>query len=122
MITKTPKKERTRKRHFRLRKKIAGTKEKPRLSIFKSNKHLYAQIIDDVSAITLSFCSTTQPSLRNDLKTTWTKEAAKKVGQLIAKDALAKGIKNVIFDRGGNKYHGKVLALAEAAREVGLVF
>ena len=122
MITKTSKKERTRKRHYRLKKKISGTKEMPRLSIFKSNKHIYAQIIDDVNAATLSFCSTVQPTLRKDLKATWTKEAAKKVGELIAKDALAKGIKKVFFDRGGNKYHGKISALAEGARKTGLVF
>ena len=122
MITKTSKKERTRKRHYRLKKKISGTKEMPRLSIFKSNKHIYAQIIDDVNAATLSFCSTVQPTLRKDLKATWTKEAAKKVGELIAKDALAKGIKKVVFDRGGNKYHGKISALAEGARKTGLVF
>lgn len=122
MITKTSKKERTRKRHFRIRKKISGTKELPRLSFYKSNKHVYAQLIDDIGAHTLVFCSTVQPDLKKDLKATWTKEAAKKVGELIAKSALSKGIKKVVFDRGGNRYHGKVLAFASGAREAGLDF
>ena len=122
MITKNSNKERTRKRHFRIRKKISGTNEVPRLSFYKSNRHIYAQLIDDIKACTLLFCSTNQPSLKKELKATWTKEAAKMIGQAIAKDALSKGISKVVFDRGGNKYHGKVMAFAEGARTGGLKF
>ena len=122
MITKTTKKERTRKRHYRIRNKVVGTQGKPRLSIYKSNKHIYAQIIDDVKSHTLLSCSTLLPSLKKELKNTWTKEAAKKIGELIAKEALQKGIKKVVFDRGGNRYHGKVLAFSEGARSSGLEF
>lgn len=122
MINQTLKKERTRKRHQRIRNKIMGTKERPRLCIYKSNKHIYAQLIDDVEAKTLLFCSTVQPSLRSKIKSTWTKEAAKIVGEMIAKSATDKGIKDVVFDRGGNRYHGKVIAFAEGARGAGLKF
>ena len=122
MIIKTSKKEKRNKRHRRIRLKIFGTSEKPRLSIYKSNKHLYAQLIDDTKSITVLSVSTLQGDLKSELKKTWTKEAAKKVGELIAKNALDKGIKKVVFDRGGNKYHGKILAMADKAREVGLEF
>ena len=122
MITKTSKKERTRKRHFRIRTKVSGTKEKPRLVIYKSNKHLYAQLIDDIEAQTMLSSSTLQPDLKKELKKTWTKESAKKVGEMIAKNALTKGIKKVVFDRGGNRYHGKIMAFAEGARAGGLEF
>ncbi|MBI2995951.1 MAG: 50S ribosomal protein L18 [Candidatus Melainabacteria bacterium] len=122
MINKTSKKERNKKRHFRLRKKIIGTQERPRLSIFKSNKHIYAQIIDDINARTLLSYSTLHPEVKKELKTTWTKEAAKLIGEKIAKSADNAGIKNVVFDRGGSKYHGKILAFAEAARNEGLEF
>ena len=122
MITKTSKKERTRKRHFRIRTKVSGTKEKPRLVIYKSNKHLYAQLIDDIEAQTMLSSSTLQPDLKKELKKTWTKESAKKIGEMIAKNALTKGIKKVVFDRGGNRYHGKIIAFAEGARAGGLEF
>lgn len=122
MIIKYSKKERIRKRHFRLRKKIAGTKEVPRLSLSKSNKHIYAQLIDDVNASTLLFCSTLQPDMKKELKSTWSKEAAKKIGEIIANNALSKGYKKVVFDRGGNIYHGKVMAFADGARSKGLEF
>ena len=122
MITKTSKKERTQKRHFRLRTKIVGTKERPRLAIYKSNKHIYAQLIDDVKAHTLLSCSTLTSELKKDLKKTWTKETAKKVGEMVAKNALSKGIKEVVFDCGGNRFHGKILAFAEGARANGLKF
>ena len=122
MINQAVKKERTRKRHQRIRNKILGTKERPRLCIYKSNKHIYAQLIDDVEAKTLLSCSTLQPSLKTKVKSTWTKEAAKVIGELIAKGALDKGIKNVVFDRGGNRYHGKVMAFADGARTIGLKF
>ena len=122
MIKQTLKKTRTRKRHQRIRNKIWGTKARPRLSIYKSNKHIYAQLIDDVEAKTLLSCSTVQPSLKTKVKSTWTKEAAKVIGEMIAKNAMDKGIKSVVFDRGGNRYHGKILAFAEAVRANGLKF
>lgn len=122
MLVKASKKERTRKRHIRIRNKIVGTQERPRLSIYKSNKHIYAQIIDDLAACTLLSCSTLEPGIKKDIKATWTKDSAKKIGELIAKSALQKGIKKVVFDRGGNQYHGKVLAFAEGARAEGLDF
>ena len=116
------KKERTRKRHFRIRTKVKGTNDKPRLAIYKSNKHIYAQLIDDIKAHTILSCSTAQPALKKEVKTTWTKASAKMIGELIAKKALEKGIKKVVFDRGGNRYHGKIAAFAEGARGGGLVF
>ena len=122
MIIKVSKKERTRKRHQRIRNKVIGKKEKPRLAIHKSNKHIYAQLIDDVEGCTILSCSTLQPDLKGNLKATWNKEAAKKIGEMIAKAALTKGIKKVVFDRGGNRYHGKILAFAEGARKSGLEF
>lgn len=122
MITKVSKKDRTQKRHRRIRKKILGTKDIPRLSLYKSNKHIYAQLINDIDSITLLASSTVQPTLKTELKNTWTKDAATKVGEVIAKSALAKGIKKVVFDRGGNRYHGKVLAFADGARKAGLEF
>jgi large subunit ribosomal protein L18 len=118
MITKDDRKSKTRKRHFRLRKKVLGTQERPRLSVYKSNKHIYAQIINDIESCTLASYST----LQDDLESTWTIEAAKKIGEALAKSAVSKGIKKVVFDSGGNKYHGKISALAEGAREGGLEF
>ena len=122
MIKQTLKKTRTRKRHQRIRNKILGTKERPRLCIYKSNKHIYAQLIDDVEAKTLLSCSTIQPSLKTKIKSTWNKEAAKVIGEMIAESAVDKGIKSVVFDRGGNKYHGKVMSFANGARGAGLKF
>lgn len=119
MITKTNRKlERTR-RHIRVRRKISGTAERPRLCVYRSNNNLYVQIIDDVAAKTLVSAST----LDKEIKTKHSnKEAANEVGSLIAKRALDKNIKTVVFDRGGYVYHGVVKALAEAAREGGLQF
>ena len=105
-----------------MRNKVVGTKERPRLSVYKSNKHIYAQLIDDTDSKTLVFCSTLQPALKKEIKTTWTKDAAKKIGEIVAQDALKKGYKKVVFDRGGNKYHGKILAFADGARSAGLEF
>lgn len=122
MIIKKSKKESTRKRHRRIRIKLSGTKDRPRLSVYKSNKHLYAQLVDDISAHTLISCSTLEPDLKKTLKATWTIDAAKKIGEVVATKAKEKGIKSVLFDRGGNKYHGKILAFAEAARAGGLKF
>lgn len=109
------------KRHLRIRKKIHGTAERPRLSVFRSNKHTYAQLIDDVNGQTLVSASTVDPSLK-DVENGANVEAAKKVGELIAKRAQEKGLETVVFDRGGYIYHGRIKALAEAAREAGLKF
>ncbi|WP_448516268.1 50S ribosomal protein L18 [Pseudothermotoga sp.] len=110
------------KRHLRIRKKVKGTPEKPRLAVFKSEKHIYAQIIDDTKGHTLASASTLDKELRQKLSKTYNIEAAKEVGKLIAQRALSLGIKTVVFDRGGFKYHGRIKALADAAREAGLKF
>jgi large subunit ribosomal protein L18 len=111
------------RRHIRLRKKVSGSAERPRLSVFRSLHHIYAQVIDDNQGFTLVSASTLDPDLRADLKgKSGNIEAAKLVGAAIAKKALAKGINQVIFDRGGQIYHGRVKALATAARESGLEF
>ena len=119
MITKTNRKlERTR-RHIRVRRKISGTAERPRLCVYRSNKNLFVQVIDDVNGVTLCQAST----LDKEVKTKHAnKEAAKEVGALIAKRASEKKIKSVVYDRGGYIYHGVVKELAEAAREAGLQF
>jgi large subunit ribosomal protein L18 len=109
-------------RHKRVRKKIMGTPERPRLNVFRSLKHIYAQIIDDYAGRTLVAASTLDRELRDKIRYGGNIEAAKQVGALIAKRALEKGIKKVVFDRGGYLYHGRVKALAEAAREGGLEF
>ncbi|AZR74733.1 50S ribosomal protein L18 [Anoxybacter fermentans] len=110
------------RRHLRVRKKISGTPERPRLSVYRSLKHMYAQVIDDVNGVTLVAASTLDPQLRNQLKYGGNKEAARAVGELIAERCLEKGIEKVVFDRGGNLYHGRVKALAEGARSKGLKF
>jgi len=107
------------RRHLRVRKKVSGTPAKPRLAIFRSEKNIYAQIIDDVNAVTLVAAS----SLDKDFEGVGSnKEAAKAVGEAIAKKAIEKGITEVVFDRGGFVYHGRVQSLAEGAREAGLEF
>jgi len=108
------------RRHKRIRKKISGTTNIPRLSVFRSEKHIYAQIIDDSVGNTLVSASSLDKEL--ELKAGSNKEAAKIVGKLVAKRALEKGIENVVFDRGGFIYHGRVQELAEGAREEGLKF
>lgn len=108
------------RRHRRVRKKIFGTAERPRLSVFRSNSHLYAQVINDLSGKTIASASTLDKELKKKNKFT-TIEAAKEVGELVAKRTLACGIKTVVFDRGGYLYHGKIKSLAEAAREAGLI-
>jgi len=108
------------RRHKRIRKKISGTTDIPRLSVFRSEKHIYAQIIDDSVGNTLVSASSLDKEL--ELKAGSNKEAAKIVGKLVAKRALEKGIENVVFDRGGFIYHGRVQELAEGAREEGLKF
>lgn len=110
------------KRHYRLRNKISGTAEQPRLAVFRSNMHIYAQIIDDTVGNTLCAASTMEADIKAKLEKTNNVEAAKAVGEAVAKKALEKGITTVVFDRGGFVYHGKVQALADAAREAGLQF
>lgn len=110
------------KRHKRIRKKIYGTPESPRLNVFRSLKHIYAQIIDDSADSTLAFASSMDKELKGKLSTGGNIESAKNVGHLIAKRAIDKGIKMVRFDRGGSRYHGRIKALAVAAREAGLEF
>lgn len=106
-------------RHLRVRKKVSGTSSRPRLNVFRSSKHIYAQIIDDVAGVTLVSASSMEKNF-NDYG--GNKEAAKKVGQLIGKRAIEKGISEVVFDRGGYLYHGRVAELADGARESGLKF
>jgi large subunit ribosomal protein L18 len=109
-------------RHRRIRKKIFRTLERPRLAVYRSEKHIYAQIIDDTVGRTLVAASTVEKDIKERVKKTWNIAAAKEVGKIIAERALAKGITNVVFDRGGFKYHGRIKALADAAREAGLKF
>ena len=119
MISKIDRKATRQRRHIRVRRKISGTPECPRLCVYRSNSNIYAQIIDDVAGNTLVSCST----LDKEIKTKHAnKEAAKEVGTLIAKKAAEKNIEQVVFDRGGYIYHGVVKELAEAAREAGLEF
>jgi large subunit ribosomal protein L18 len=110
------------RKHARVRKKISGTPEKPRLCVFRSAKHIYAQIIDDVNSTTLVAASSLDEALKGKLNYTGNKEAAREVGKLIGTKALEKGIKQVVFDRGGYLYHGRIKELADGARESGLEF
>lgn len=119
---KTTHKDATRSRHQRIRKNLAGTPERPRLSVYRSNSHIVAQVIDDVAQHTLVAASTLEPELKSALTSTANCDASAKVGELVAQRAIAKGITKVVFDRGGNLYHGRVKALAEAARAAGLDF
>ncbi len=114
--------ELTRHRHRRVRRKLQGTSDRPRLAVFRSNQHIYAQIIDDAAQRTIASASTLDPGLKQDLGSGSTCKAALVVGKLVAQRAIQAGIKLVVFDRGGNLYHGRVRALAEAAREAGLEF
>ncbi len=108
--------------HLRIRKKISGTTERPRLSVFFSGRHVYAQIIEDEAGHTLAAVNTTEKDFRDDKSTRANKQTAEKVGALLAERAQAKQIQRVVFDRGGAQYHGKVKALADAARAGGLDF
>ncbi len=110
------------KKHMKVRNRFSGTPERPRLAVFRSNEHMYAQIIDDTVGNTLVAASTVEKDVKAELEHTNTVEAASYLGTVIAKRALDKGIKAVVFDRGGFIYQGKVQALAEAAREAGLEF
>ena len=120
MITKLDKNAVRQKRHARVRAKLSGTEARPRLNVFRSNQHIYAQLIDDVNGVTLASASTLDKEL--SLTSTSNIEAAQKVGELVAKRAIEKGYKSVVFDRGGYLFHGRVKALADAARENGLEF
>jgi len=110
------------KRKIRVRKKIKGASDRPRLNVFKSAKHIYAQLIDDTNGCTLAATSTLVADVKGDVKYTGNIEAAKRVGASIAKVALEKGITSVVFDRNGFLYHGRIKALADSARENGLSF
>ena len=115
-------KKATLRRKYHVRKKVFGNQDRPRLTIFRSNRHIYAQIIDDLAGATLASASTRATGLRDQLSKSSDKKAAGVVGEAIAKQALGVGIKCVCFDRNRYKYHGRVRALAEAARKAGLVF
>ena len=119
MLKKVSKNDERIRRHIRVRTKISGTPERPRLNVFRSNSHIHCQIIDDVNGVTLCSASTMDKDFEGN---GGNKEAAKKVGAAIAKRAADKGIAEVVFDRGGYIYHGRVKELAEAAREGGLKF
>lgn len=124
MINKLCRATARKKRHYRLRRNLSGTAERPRLTVFKSNKNIYAQLIDDVKGHTLASASTMDTALVKDakLKSTSNIDAAKSVGAQVAKKAKALGLEEVVFDRSGYVYHGKIAALADAAREGGLKF
>ena len=122
-MSKLSRKQQTQKRHKRLRRNLSGTESRPRLAVFRSNNHIYAQIIDDDAQNTICAASTLDKDLKASLKVNaGSCDASTAVGELVAKKALSKGIKQVNFDRGGNIYHGRVKALAEAARVAGLNF
>ena len=122
MVNKQSRSEIRVKKHNRMRNRFAGTAERPRLAVFRSNNHMYAQIIDDTVGNTLVAASTLQKDVKAELEKTNNVEAAAYLGTVIAKKAIEKGITSVVFDRGGFIYHGKIKALADAAREAGLNF
>ena len=122
MVSKVSRQDVRAKKHDRIRNRFKGTAERPRLAVFRSNSHMSAQIIDDVEGKTLVSASTMEKEVKSELKKTNDVEAAAYLGTVIAKKALDKGIKEVVFDRGGFIYQGKIKALADAAREAGLEF
>ena len=122
MVSKTNRSEVRVNKHRRIRSRLSGTPEKPRLSVFRSNNHMYAQVIDDVAGNTIVSASTLQADVKEGLEKTNDVAAAAKLGEVIAKKALDNGVKKVVFDRSGYIYQGKVKALADAAREAGLEF
>ena len=122
MITKIDKNSERIKRHKRIRNKISGTPERPRLSVFRSSKHIYAQIIDDVNGVTLVAASTMEKAVADAVKEMTKSEQAKYVGSELGRRALEKGVNTVVFDRSGYLYMGRLEALAEGAREAGLQF
>jgi len=122
LIHKTSRGKAREKRHYRQRRQLSGAPDRPRLAVFRSNKHIYAQIIDDTAGHTLAAASTMEKSVAAKCDKTSDVEAARAVGEAVARKAIDKGINTVVFDRAGYIYHGKVQALAEAAREAGLQF
>ncbi|GEO26745.1 50S ribosomal protein L18 [Alicyclobacillus acidoterrestris] len=119
MITKANRNVARKRRHVRVRSRVSGTAVRPRLNVFRSNKHIYAQLIDDVSGVTLTSASTAEKGFEGNGGNV---EAARKIGTMVAQRAIEKGYKSVVFDRGGYLYHGRIQALADAAREAGLEF
>ncbi len=122
MIQKESKNIKRKVRHVRVRKKVSGTPQRPRLSVYRSLNNMYAQIIDDSTGTTLASASTLDKDIKEQVNNAGNKEAAKLVGEAVAKKAVEKGIDKVVFDRGGYIYHGRIKELAEAAREAGLQF
>lgn len=122
MLKKIDKNQKRKERHYSIRNKIVGTPERPRLNIFKSSKHIYAQVIDDATGKTLACASTQDKELREKVAELTKSDAAKLVGQTVGERAKDKGINAVVFDRGGYLYHGRVKLLADGARESGLEF
>ncbi len=122
MITKPDKEAVRARRHARIRRQLSGTAARPRLNVFRSEKHIYAQMIDDVDGRTIVSASTVEKSVRESIPHGNTVEAAEAIGQLVAERAVEKGISKVVFDRGGYLYHGRIQALADAARKAGLEF
>ncbi|MCI0183832.1 MAG: 50S ribosomal protein L18 [Acidibacillus sp.] len=122
MITKPDKEAVRARRHARIRRQLSGTAARPRLNVFRSDKHIYAQMIDDVSGTTIVSASTVEKSVRESVPHGNTVAAAEAIGELVAKRAVEKGISKVVFDRGGYLYHGRIQALADAARKAGLEF
>ena len=122
MFKKADKNANRLQRHKRVRRKIAGTTQRPRLCVFRSSNNIYAQIIDDTNRVTLVSASSLDSEIKGAVNHCGNKDAARKVGEMIAKKAIEKGITDVVFDRGGYLYHGRVQVLAEAAREAGLKF
>ncbi len=122
MITKPDKDAVRKRRHFRIRRRLSGTQVRPRLNVFRSEQHIYAQVIDDVAGRTIVSASTVEKSVREQIPHGNTMEAAQAIGKLVAERAKEKGISAVVFDRGGYLYHGRIQALADAAREAGLEF
>lgn len=122
MIKKSDKNQLRKKKHMRIRNRISGTPERPRLNVYKSSKNIYAQLIDDSKSTTIVSASTVDAAIKGSIKSGGNKEAAKEVGKLIASRAVEKGIKTIVFDRGGYIYHGRIKELADAARAEGLEF
>ena len=122
MVSKESRQKVREKKHMRIRNRFSGTAERPRLAVFRSNNHMYAQIIDDTVGNTLVSASTTEKAIKAELEKTNNVDAAAYLGTVIGKRAVEKGIKEVVFDRGGFIYQGKIAALADAAREAGLEF
>ncbi len=111
-----------RRRHRHVRKRVVGSPERPRLAVYRSNRHIYAQVIDDERGVTLASASSLENEMRGELKTGANKDAAAAVGKRVAERAVAAGVSEVVFDRGGYRFHGRLKALADAAREAGLSF